>query len=634
MSKAYTDLLQEMQGKLEETRTKVDNIVNDILIADNGQETLYPENVFAQHVIEQLADVAVLTIPSEEQEKEHFLEHAFVGKVGRHDVDIWGSALFHCAGNDDLYELHLFHSDYKKRDGLKEMTTDDYGRMYRKLFRFYVKAKTGELLQKMSPYHPAYPVARKIKMMSEQGKIVSIRSWILSNRVFGGQQKNGRVTYEGIECTTSIVDLKYLSDLCGGTVEINQDFSGIGGIKGILIPAQGEQDYDCILSSIPGDILSQLYSNHGTAIVAANVRAYLGERVKINAGILDTIQECPARFLAYNNGLVITAKEADFHDSRLYSLEGIQIINGGQTTASIYNAWLRARNSKRSERLTAVEKKLCALRVPVKVIIGDRNMTDEERSAFWKKISATANAQNSVKRSDLSANDPFQIEFARVVNDMRTPENDYWFYERARGLYNAELNRIKGNRVAVNNFKTLHKKEKLLTKNDLATAYMAWNGYAKVCAEGAERTFMEFCKLVQEDPFFGYDSDKPFEITREKAQIALCHWILFTKLKKAVSRKNYDPIKNPKVAVVYTLTLLGNKYGKAMKWDRIWSKQAPSELLLEKMITMAHDVDTIIRRNLGNYMINMFGRQTQCLEILKREFSFEGRGFESVYELS
>ena len=633
MSKAFTNLIEELHDKLEETRLSIDEAVNEAVVSSQ-EEALYPENVFAQQVIEQLADAAVISIPQTQQSNEHFFEHAYKGKVNRSLVNIWGSALFRRAGKEEQYELHLFRSDYKKRDELEEMTQEDYDSMFKQLFRFFTKVKSGELLEKMSNSHPAYKVAVRLKELAEQSKIVSIRSWILSNRVFASKQKNGRMIYENIECSTSIVDLKYLADMVGGVIEINQDFSSIGGIDGILLPAKGEQDYDCILSSIPGDILSLLYSNHGTAIVAANVRAYLGDRGTINAGILETIQQSPARFLAYNNGLVISADSAEFRDTKLYSLEGIQIINGGQTTASIYNAWLRAKNSKQKELLPQIERNLADLRVPMKIIVSNKNMSDDERSLFRKKISSTANSQNAVKQSDLSANDPFQIEFARVVNSMRTPENDFWFYERARGLYSAELYRIKGNRVAVSNFKTLHPESKLLGKDDLAMAYIAWEGQAQDCARGKEHAFSEFSKTVREDEFFGYDPTKPYELSRDKAQMILARWILFKALQDAVSKTKINPIKNPRIAVVYTFTLLGKKYGKKMKWDRIWSHQGPSDLFLENLAQMAHDVDTIIRKHLGDSMINMYGRQTQCLEVLTKEFSFENRNFDSDYELS
>ncbi len=634
MSKAFEDLIAEQAVKLEETSEAIDDEVNEKVLASED-EVLYPENVFAHMVIDHLAEAAVISIPQDQQSDEHFFEHAFRGNIGRHKVDIWGSALFRCAGSEGLYELHLFGSDYKARDGFEEMTGENYKSMYDQMFRFYTNAKSGKLQEKMSSSHPSYKVAQRIGYLAEAGKIVSIRSWMLTNRVFAGKQKHGRVVFDGVECTSSIVDLKYLADLRGGKVEINQDFTNIGGVEGVMLPAHDDQDYDCILSWVSGSILSQLYSNHGTAIVAANVRAYLGDRGRINAGILETIENAPSRFLAYNNGLVISADHADYRDGKLYALEGIQIINGGQTTASIYNAWLRARNSKKLGRISEEQilENLAKLRVPMKIVVSRKSMTDDDRAQFRQMISSTANSQNAVKRSDLSANDPFQMAFGDVVNKMRTPENDCWFYERARGLYQAELMRIKGNRVAVNNFNALYPKAKLFAKDDLALAYVAWSGDARTCAAGKEKAFSVFCEAVREDPFFEFDPYTKYEISKEKAQALISQWILFKALQKAVTRSKTNPIKNPRIAVVYTIALLGKRYGDDMHWDRIWSRQEPSAELMNKLVDMAYDVDAIIRRNLGNFMISMFGRQAKCQEVLDREFSFDGRDFESVYEL-
>ena len=73
-----------------------------------------------------------------------------------------------------------------------------------------------------------------------------------------------------------------------------------------------------------------------------NVRSFLQVSGKVNKGIRTTLIEEPNMFFAYNNGIAATAEKIKFvvEDGVKYIKEivGFQIVNGGQTTASIHRA--------------------------------------------------------------------------------------------------------------------------------------------------------------------------------------------------------------------------------------------------------------------------------------------------------
>src|SRR5690606_40392749 len=85
-------------------------------------------------------------------------------------------------------------------------------------------------------------------------------------------------------------------------------------------------------------------SDLGPRILEANVRSFLGVSSRgVNKGIRDSLRETPQRFMAYNNGVVIVADDARLARTEdgaigLLGLQGLQIVNGGQTTASIFFA--------------------------------------------------------------------------------------------------------------------------------------------------------------------------------------------------------------------------------------------------------------------------------------------------------
>jgi hypothetical protein len=87
-------------------------------------------------------------------------------------------------------------------------------------------------------------------------------------------------------------------------------------------------------------MLADIYNDYRSALLERNVRSFLQFNGKVNKGIRDTLKTAPHRFLPYNNGLSTTASSvvltgASNGTAHIRSLADFQIVNGGQTTASI-----------------------------------------------------------------------------------------------------------------------------------------------------------------------------------------------------------------------------------------------------------------------------------------------------------
>ena len=117
----------------------------------------------------------------------------------------------------------------------------------------------------------------------------------------------------------------------------------------------------------PGEALRLLYEKFGARLLEANVRSFLSVKGKgVNAGIQNTLRSAPERFMAYNNGIVIVADEMRLGkpgdgSAGIAWLKGLQIVNGGQTTASIYFA-----------KKKYPDTDLSRVRVPAKIIVMKR----------------------------------------------------------------------------------------------------------------------------------------------------------------------------------------------------------------------------------------------------------------------
>ena len=199
-------------------------------------------------------------------------------------------------------------------------------------------------------------------------------------------------------------------------------------MTGVAIPclhvAAHDGGYDAYLAVLPGEVLSRIYERYGVRLLELNVRAFLGlqGRKSVNAELRRTIVEQPSMFLAFNNGVVATVDDITLDDERgspaIRVLNGLQIVNGGQTPASLHRA-------RRKDSLP-----LALVSVPMKIIkVGGADLGEMVSS-----ISRAANRQNTVQLADFSANDPFHQQVETLANNTWLDDGkSRWFYERARG---------------------------------------------------------------------------------------------------------------------------------------------------------------------------------------------------------
>ena len=101
---------------------------------------------------------------------------------------------------------------------------------------------------------------------------------------------------------------------------------------------------------MPGKYLNEWYMNYGPKLLEGNVRSFLTVRGKVNKNIQNKIKNYPQMFFAYNNGIAATATEIDVNKTEngleIIRIKDLQIVNGGQTTASITNSILTAKKDE------------------------------------------------------------------------------------------------------------------------------------------------------------------------------------------------------------------------------------------------------------------------------------------------
>ena len=307
------------------------------------------------------------------------------------------------------------------------------------------------------------------------------------------------------------------------------------------------------------------------------------------------------------------------------SLHGIQIVNGGQTTASLHQCWLSGINSTSDERREAINQSLEDLFVPVKIIVPSLTMSPSQVAALKERVSEASNSQNAVRRSDLSANQPFQIEFSKVVSTLTTPDGPKWFYERAQGMYTAELARLKGQRADQNVFKLKFPKEKIFSKTDLALAMFSWDGRSEICCKGRENAFGEFSlEMNKKDEIV---------ISKEEAKQMICKRMLYAQLEKAANSLKEIGVTNPRIPLTYGIAIFARYWGKRVRWDIVWGHQGWSDAFVNEMYRLLEEVGRIMLRSMNTSLITLWGRNRQCWSTLNRDFDPSKFSFDYAYEI-
>jgi hypothetical protein len=369
----------------------------------------------------------------------------------------------------------------------------------------------------------------------------------------------------------------------------------------VYVPGE-TANYDYAMTAIPGDALYFIYEKYGARLLEANVRSFLSTTGKVNKGISETLRNDPERFLAYNNGIVLIADEAHLGKTSdgmpgILWLKGMQIVNGGQTTASIYF-------TKKKDP----EADLRRVRVPAKVIVL-RSLDEASEEGLISDISRFANSQNSVKMSDLSANKPFHIELEKLALSTYCPDGvGRWFYERAAGSYNTMLARDGSTPARLRQLKDAIPSSRKITKTDLAKYLNAWAEKPYLVSLGSQKNFERFMDNFQND---GISISSP-DVPAFKQMIAKA--ILFKAAHRLV-RPMFQAFQANVAA--YVVSVVASRLGPRMDLDKIWLQQDLSSQLKQQLATWVNEVNDALHRSANGRMVSEWSKKAECWEAMR-----------------
>ena len=372
-------------------------------------------------------------------------------------------------------------------------------------------------------------------------------------------------------------------------IVINTEKYGFTGIPCIKAEMSGNLDYDAYLAIVPGSFLHKIYYDHGSRLLEGNVRAFLSNRGKINKGIRETIRKEPTKFFTYNNGIACTAAQINLSEDGRFitSMEDLQIINGGQTTASLTSAVLK-------DKLP-----LDNIFIPMKLTV----IKNDDYDTMIQNISKFANSQNKVKDSDLFSNHPFHRTFEALSKKIQAPvygdnvNNTFWYYERSRGKYEQEQFKFtkKSEKDA---FIKKYPKNQVIKKEELSKYFTCAELLRPdVVSKGSEKCMAYFAEYID-----GKYQSTPEYFNEEFYKMAICYVILFRATDKIVNKAPWYNVGGYKLNIVpYTISKLiaSIPEGYSLDFDLIWKKQQLYPSLNAQIEKIAKITNEFIQRSNG-----------------------------------
>ncbi|HEY0312276.1 MAG TPA: AIPR family protein [Allosphingosinicella sp.] len=429
-----------------------------------------------------------------------------------------------------------------------------------------------------------------------RGRLRRVRIFIATDAVSAARRMPRRTVAE-LPAEIEVWDLPRLTRSLsveghGEPIDVDFENSSFGSQPFLRLDAGTE--HSTLLMMMPGQILADLYEEHGAGLLEFNVRSFLSVRGKVNKGIRETALSEPDRFLAYNNGIVITA-ESIYEQfvpgvgKAIAKLVNVQIVNGGQTTATIHDA---------ARRLGA---DISRLAVAAKVVIVGSGVREE----MVKRISRFANTQNPMQQADLSANEPFHIAVERLSRSTWCPGGDRrWFYERARGQYEVELNREGDTPARRARFQRQTPKELRFSKVDVARFLNAWGRRPHHVSLGGQKNFTHLMEDLRRRNGLAWEPDQQWY------QDVVAVAILWQAAERVVRWEGIPAFRANVVA--YLVSLLSARSSGRLDLKRVWNAQAVSPELEAMMRGWAVPVRDALTRGADS-------RQRNPTEWFKRE---------------
>lgn len=574
--------------------------INSTLITE--EEGTNPEQVFTELALSFLSDAG---------ETENY-RVCFDEKISKRGVE-------HKINGYSFYEnyetLDLFVTIYNGDSSIQSVTKGDADKTIDRAVKFFRNAIYKDYVNEIEESSEIFDLAQTLANVPEVKEYLTrVNIFLITNGEVKADLKTSD-TVAGYTVFYRTIDINYLfnlSDKSRVPIEINFEQSGYK--VPCIVNETENSDYQSWLAIIPGLALADIYEQYGARLLEQNVRSFLQFTGKINKGIRNTILKEQHMFMAFNNGIAATAEEVNITDlpnnqgKAIAQVKDFQIVNGGQTTASVYHTWKKDKVD------------ISNVFVPVKLTIVKNR---DNFSEIVGRIAEYANTQNRVSASDLSSNRENHVLIEKLSRTVWAPPisgettQTRWFFERSRGQYKNDRNRFGITPSKRKQFDKQNPRSQMFTKELLAKFINSYeevyNGKKLVVGphivvRGSQKNYAQFLNYN-----FSFKPDNIwFEDLVAKA-------LLFKNAEKIYGVKPNAIGDMRYITVPYSIAWLSLKLDYKLDLYKIWKQQSLSENLKSKLHEIMSKIEDYIKTQAPGSLYGEWAKKEDCWNAIKNQ---------------
>lgn len=490
-------------------------------------------------------------------------------------IDAWAYS-----GDEDLVSIDLFLTVLVDPEKGGRLPKSEVERYFKWMQKFFERSQSGATLAKIQDKHSdLYQIAQ---LINDSDKVDRVRMFLMTNAITPSNlELDERETDEGTILEYHLWDVKRIKkhdDILRGKEAVVVDFedTGFNPLPCIKMPDVSRR-VDCYLAIIPGETLSKIYNQYHQHILEQNVRTFLQFKGASNKGIRDTlighkptaVQKAkgdkarpaePDLFFSYNNGISTTATDIEIRETEqgpvIVKLTDWQIVNGGQTTASI-SAVMKMKDTDPD----MIKQVFVAMKVSV-------IKKKEDKEDLVPRISQFANTQSAIKKSDFGINEPFLQELEQQsrlvwVKNSQNKEISKWFFERTRGQYMDKAKHTANAREEKEYYEE-YPKTQMFDKTSLSKCIMSWEQEPYTVCKGGEACYSTFFKKMVQSRI---------RIDENAYKIIVGKLILFRTIDAYYGKDGINLVGYKANMVAFTMSVLAMLTNKSIDFNKIWDEQ-------------------------------------------------------------
>ncbi len=587
---------------LEDFRNDFLRQVNDLA----NENRAYPVDTFISVILERFKDT--LGIKSQ-------IEFCY---VDRQRTSKYKSMRLDAASIDDTtFEANLFLADFDEKEKTTLSATDIMNKV-KLLCNFCVNAIAGAFNDNTGS--PEELIASSLRENLEQ--INRIHLFIFTTHQISKRVKEYKLPNLPIndsislELKLDIVDIERIYNLEEGPEDLEINVADFNCSPIPCLKANLSTDiYETYIAIVPGPFLAKIYKEYGPKLLKANVRSFLNMKGDVNKGIRDTIRNEPDKFFAYNNGISTMAKNISIVEEEgkqfITSFLGLQIINGGQTTASLALASIKDKNP------------LDGIFIQMKLTI-----VKSSEKEFIRNIAKFANSQTKVTKTDLHSSHDYYVQLETLSRRIFAPVRQgeikptKWFFERTKNQYNQPF--LTKKIAEINAYKYLYPQKQKVTIEEAAKYLNLAELRPFDVAWGAQENASRFHRLIEKR----WDEDNTFcNDTYFKELMGKCLFYKF--IKQVISKAEWYKEKKGNLAqlIAYTFSKFvyeASRLSKTIDYLDFWQEQQVNYIYSNDIELIAKIIFDLFYDSSANRTdVREYCKRLECWEDVKSlQFTF------------